>query len=268
MLQQTKYSPFQLLLRPNALWLVGWQVDHGPILNNNTLQCNALAIGKLWDFLFFWVAHFFDQTAHEKTFLKNGCDAHFAFSLWNPEQLSQIAMHWLRSHCHRPLVKHPQCDIMLKAGSKSCCGTAARWATSSTRSSTPCTSTAPPSSASTLGGMLFMIWKAATRMVCKRMEAVQDDWATRGNGAREGKSRKGSGHRPHIHTLTLPSPWLNLTWLYAFVEQCQEVTIPARSLSWPASRTNTTRCLQSIWKWTRTLSTDEVYCWKAILSSI
>ena len=166
------------------------------------------------------------------------------------------------------LCQHPQCDIMLKAGSKSCCGTAARWATSSTRSSTPCTSTAPPSSASTLGGMLFMIWKAATRMVCKRMEAVQDDWATRGNGAREGKSRKGSGHRPHIHTLTLPSPWLNLTWLYAYVEQCQEVTIPARSLSWPASRTNTTRCLQSIWKWTRTLSTDEVYCWKAILSSI
>lgn len=29
-------------------------------------------------------------------------------------------------------------------------------------------------------------------------------------------------------------------------ERVQEVTIPARSLSWPASRTNTTRCLQSI----------------------
>ena len=41
----------------------------------------------------------------------------------------------------------------LVQGSRSCCGIVARWATSLTPSSTPCTTTAPPSSASTLGGL-------------------------------------------------------------------------------------------------------------------
>ena len=80
--------PLQLLLWPDIIWLVGWQVNH-------MVQVSTIT------------------------------HCVFASSVW-----------W--------------------AGLRSCCGTAARWATSSTPSSTPCTSTAPPSSVSTLGGILVV----------------------------------------------------------------------------------------------------------------
>ena len=204
------------------------------------------------------------------------------------------------------------------AGSRSCCGTVARWATSSTLSSTPCTSTAPPSSASTLGGLFFLtmlIWLLETKNDvhnvlkvvgnCARLLVNDRQWS-RGGKIKRG-SRSSSSYLvsfpilvfsfitvflvcdscPYFSTLpynfllfsssfslsSLPFPSLLVSsviilpiFFYHYFLLClcsstfslsltvswlcwkQEVTIPARSLSWPASRTNTMRCLQSIWR--------------------
>ena len=52
----------------------------------------------------------------------------------------------------------------------------------------------------------------------------------------------------HYFLLCLCSSTFSLSLTVSWLCWKQEVTIPARSLSWPASRTNTTRCLQSIWR--------------------
>ena len=169
----------------------------------------------------------------------------------------------------------------LVQGSRSCCGIVARWATSLTPSSTPCTTTAPPSSASTLGGLFTDKSKVGNILqVDGNGNCARPLWSGR-QLMRGGKTWKGfrsswfysfpltlyslhylsflftpnhqNDQRHNDKTYLRPQnshfsfaciSFGDCPWLY---DDYQGAIIPMRSLSWPASRTNTTRCLQSLW---------------------
>ena len=146
-----------------------------------------------------------------------GCTMYIPISLLRT-QFSQFPVYCI-CFVQSQLSVTGQLYLVWCTGSRSCCGIVALWATSSTLSSTQCTSTAPPSSASTLGGLFW--WQQKWCWQC-----FTSGWQLCKTAGQQQAAEQGKENPERLQVIIIISCafcHLSLSFLTSFREAPQEI---------------------------------------------